>query len=90
MTDRDAFMDRISVDGDSLVGVNLDDRKGTRTDKVKFVFAIVATDKNLLSNAELVGATMAISAKKALINERLAMCSERVNVSDDTEFNQWI
>ena len=78
MTNRNAFMNWIAINGNSVVGVYLDDRKGTFANEVEFGLAIVPTDKNLLSDLKFVRTAVSIGTNQSTINNSLAMLRERM------------
>ena len=73
MTNRYSFLNGISVNGDCVVGMNLNNGKGTLADKVKFVRTGVIVNVNFVTDFEFMPRATAIGVKEATINECLSV-----------------
>ena len=68
MPDGNAFVNRTVLDCDRVVGVDLNDWKGAKTDEVKLVLATVILDKDLLTDGEFMMGTVMIGFEQTSID----------------------
>ena len=80
MPDTDSFVNITTLNGDSVVGVNLKNWKGTGSDEIHFV-AIVKFDENGFTNLIIMANTAGVSFKETAIDESLSMFCKGHNVS---------
>ena len=79
----DPFMNWTTLNGNSVIGVNLENWKGATINEIAFVITVPYINKNLLSSLVFMFETVIISAQKASIDECLSIFGKSKNIGDE-------